>query len=108
MILSPNDEHDIWKNLHITDALFLYKLTIRRSYAKQGYSSEMINFAKKYASSHNYSYLCLHCQSKREKLKIFYQNLGFESIGEMILGNEIDRSTLYICNLNAYLTVENL
>lgn len=96
MILSPNDINNVWNKWTFSNSLYIYKLNVKREYAQLGFSFEMINFAKAFAKKNWYNNLCLYCQTKRTKLRDFYERNGFTCIGKEIIKNEVDVSSFYI------------
>ena len=46
MILSKKDVNYCWDKLQLEGTIYLYKLTVKRIYAKLGYSSELLNYAR--------------------------------------------------------------
>lgn len=99
LILTPYDVNNIWKKWNLSRSLYVYKLTVKREYAKLGYSSELIDFSKDFAIKNYYNYLCLHCQAKRFKLRALYEKNGFICIGEDVIKNEKELSSFYICEM---------
>lgn len=96
MILSPHDITTVWNTWQLSHPLYIYKLAIKREYAKLGFSTELINFSKVFAKKNSYSNLCLHCQAKRLKLRNLYESNDFVYIGENIIKNETDISAFYV------------
>lgn len=100
MILSPYDISNAWNKWEFPHSLYIYKLAVKREYAKLGFSSELLDFSKIFANENYYNNLCLYCQSKRSKLRNLYEKNGFIYIGEQIIKNEIDTSSFYVYHLN--------
>ena len=96
LILSSLDINDNWNNWGFPNSLYVYILAVKRMYAKQGFSSELISFSKEFARKKHYNYLCLYCQTKRAKLRSFYERNGFSLVGQQTLKNEIEPSSFYV------------
>lgn len=100
LILSPLDINNIWNEWEFSNSLYVYKLAVKREYAKQGFSTELLNFSKDFAKQKNYSNLCLYCQTKRLKLRDFYERNGFVFAGQHTIKGETDTSSFYVCKIN--------
>jgi len=83
MILQEEDK-TFWPDAK-NDSLFLHKLAVRRKYAKQGISKDMINWAKSRARNLNMKYLRLDCAAERFKLCEFYEMQGFKMVNERVM-----------------------
>lgn len=100
LILSPTDINNIWNEWGFSNSLYVYKLAVKRERAKQGFSSELISFSKEFAREKHYNNLCLYCQTKRLKLRDFYEHNGFVLVGQQAIKNEIDISSFYVCKIS--------
>lgn len=100
MILSPYDISNAWNKWELPRSLYIYKLAVKRKYAKLGFSTELLSFSKVFANENYYNNLCLYCQAKRLKLRNLYEKNGFIYIGEQIIKNELDISSFYVFHLN--------
>ncbi|KYG31972.1 GNAT family N-acetyltransferase [Alkalihalobacillus trypoxylicola] len=67
----------------IDDALYIHKLSIRRSFASDGVSSEILQWVKKQAVSKEVQWVRLDCASDRRKLRNFYEKNGFSFVKEI-------------------------
>lgn len=99
MILSNYDISHCWYKSNLKGALYLYKLTVKREYAKMGYSKKLLCYAKEYASQRKYNYICLYCLKEHEKLSLFYEENGFKKIFEQTIPSENKLSVFYIYNI---------
>jgi GNAT superfamily N-acetyltransferase len=63
------------------DAGFVHRLAVRRSHAGLGRS--LLEWAAERAQSHDRSYLCLDCLSTNQRLRRYYEDLGFQLVGEI-------------------------
>lgn len=98
MILQEEDTL-FWPELERGDSLFLHKLAVRRKYAKQGVSVEMINWAKARAVSLGKTYVRLDCAADRPKLHRFYESQGFKRVGERIVLGKYPTAFYELCIL---------
>lgn len=96
MILSERDINCCWKKLQLDKAIYLYKLTVKRIYSKLGYSSELLQFAIKYATDNQKNWLCLCCLKSKSKQRELYENHGFHKLCEQVIPFQTEVSLLYI------------
>ena len=85
MILQEVDDR-FWPAVHKGESLFLHKLSVRRSVAKQGFSAHMIMWAEKEAITRQKRFLRLDCAANRPRLCLFYESLGFVKVKEELMG----------------------
>ncbi|WP_409344647.1 GNAT family N-acetyltransferase [Paenibacillus sp. MBLB4367] len=83
MILQEEDP--MWSDIAANESLFLHKLAVKRQYAKNGCSQEMIECAKRLAITLGKSYVRLDCAADRPKLCDFYERNGFVRVREQLL-----------------------
>src|SRR5690348_9879016 len=76
MIVQETERHD---------SLFLHKLCVRRSVAKTGCSTVMIEWAKREVRNRGKTYLRLDCAADRPKLRSFYESCGFMKVRERLV-----------------------
>lgn len=76
------------------NALYLHKLSVRRTRAKSGCSAAMIGWAKEEASRRGKMYLRLDCAADRPKLCAFYERYGFRKVRERLI-RDIYLTALY-------------
>ncbi|NIK72499.1 GNAT family N-acetyltransferase [Paenibacillus sp. BK720] len=69
----------------VDDSLFLHKLAVRRRFAKNGISAQMINWAKSLAKDQKKKYLRLDCAADRPSLCRFYEMQGFRKVSEKVM-----------------------
>jgi ribosomal protein S18 acetylase RimI-like enzyme len=67
-----------WPDLPEGGSAFIHRLAVRRKFAGQGIARAMIAFAKDRAASLGGKHLRLDCASDRERLRAFYEGLGFQ------------------------------
>ena len=65
---------------------FIHKLCIRRAHAGQGYSAQMINWAKAETLRRGRNFLRLDCAADRPKLCAFYERHGFTQVDRKKVG----------------------
>jgi hypothetical protein len=63
------------------DAAFIHRLAVRRSHAGAG--SLVLDWASKQVLSHDRSFICLDCLSTNLRLRRYYEELGFQQVGEV-------------------------
>ena len=80
MILSTKDIKNCWTKFSLKNSMYLYKLTVRPSCTKLGYSTELLKFAVKYATFCKSNWICLYCLKSKNKLMAFYEKHGFQKI----------------------------
>lgn len=100
VIISRKDINSCWSNFATNKTLYLYKLVIKREYAKLGYSQKLLNFSKKYGISMGYKQICLLCLKRKNKLVNLYKNNNFYCIHESIIQSENEPSLFMICDLD--------
>jgi GNAT superfamily N-acetyltransferase len=64
------------------DAGFIHRLAVRRSHA--GIGRMMIEWAEGEVASKGRCYLCLDCLTSNMQLRQYYQDLGFQTVGEIV------------------------
>jgi N-acetylglutamate synthase-like GNAT family acetyltransferase len=89
--LSWNDEK-FWGK-QSTPAGYIHSFTIDRKLAGNNKGIEVIKMIEKKCKENNRNYLRLDCSSKVQKLKEYYERIGFRPMGETIVKGE--RLTLY-------------
>ncbi|WP_336771943.1 GNAT family N-acetyltransferase [Paenibacillus sp. MMO-58] len=100
MILQDEDSF-FWPEDPEGEALYLHKLCIRRKYAKTGLSDSMIGYAKKLAEVSRKRFLKLDCAADRAALRQFYEQHGFELVGER-LAMEMYPAAFYQFEIKSY------
>lgn len=100
LILSPADINNIWNEWGFSTSLYVYKLAVKREHAKQGFSAELISFSKDFARKKHYNNLCLYCQTKRLKLRDFYERNGFAFVGQRTIKGETDTSSFFVYKID--------
>lgn len=76
LLLSFEDKL-FWPDIDSGTSGFIYKLTIRRKFANQGYARYLIEYAAQLCRLKNIACLRLDCDPHRKGLCQFYENTGF-------------------------------
>ncbi|PJI08171.1 MULTISPECIES: GNAT family N-acetyltransferase [Clostridium] len=84
-----------WAEIPKGKSLYLHKLAVKREVAGKGVSKELIKFAQNLLSKNGINFLRLDCNSKRNKLRMLYENEGFICTGEKKLKNNYSMA-LYV------------
>ncbi len=66
-----------WPELDTGDSAFVHRLAVRRSYAGQGVSTALLQWAADSARSLGKRYLRLDCDADRPRLRNVYEGFGF-------------------------------
>jgi GNAT superfamily N-acetyltransferase len=66
-----------WPDLDTGDSAFVHRLAVRRSYAGQGVSTALLQWAADSARSLGKQYLRLDCDADRPRLRNVYEGFGF-------------------------------
>ena len=66
-----------WPDLDGRDSAFVHRLAVRRSYAGQGISTALLQWAADRARSLGRRYLRLDCDADRTRLRAVYERFGF-------------------------------
>ncbi len=70
------EDNEYWDDVPHTDSAFVHRVAVRRKFAGQDISKELIEWAKHKAKADGKNYLRLDC-AKREKLCKLYESYGF-------------------------------
>ena len=62
------------------DSVYIHKLAVKREYAGQGYSLNMMEYAIDFCRQKGIRFLRLDCDAKREKLCRLYEKSGFNRV----------------------------
>ena len=81
MLLTYHDPN-FWPDIPPGKAGFIHKLSVVPDYQGQGMAAQMINFAKNEVKSREILWLRLDCHLELNKLRIFYERLGFRCVRE--------------------------
>lgn len=84
MILQQSDSL-LWPEDKSHIALYLHKLCVRRAFAKQGLSNQMLHWAKARATALGKTRLRLDCAADRPKLRKLYEEAGFTKVKELLV-----------------------
>jgi GNAT superfamily N-acetyltransferase len=63
------------------DAAFVHRLAVRRGHPGLGVA--LMEWAESKAVEHGRRYLCLDCMTTNSRLRRYYEDLGFRSVGEI-------------------------
>ncbi|CEI83696.1 N-acetyltransferase [Oceanobacillus oncorhynchi subsp. incaldanensis] len=85
-IIVQEQDHIFWPHENKNDALYLHKIAIRRKYAKEGVSVNLIDWAKQQAKMQLKKYIRLDCAADRPNLCYFYECQGFQQVGQKTVG----------------------
>ncbi|WP_368901223.1 GNAT family N-acetyltransferase [Oceanobacillus oncorhynchi] len=85
-IIVQEQDHIFWPLENKNDALYLHKIAIRRKYAKEGVSVNLIDWAKQQAKMQLKKYIRLDCAADRPNLCYFYECQGFQQVGQKTVG----------------------
>ena len=66
-----------WPDVDGQDAAFVHRLAIRRTHARRGVSTDLLQWAVDRARSLGKRYLRLDCDADRSKLRELYEGFGF-------------------------------
>jgi len=69
------------------DALYVHKLAVARAQAGRGLGAEVIRWADRRAASLGREFLRLDCLGDSNGIRAYYEGLGFEHRGDLVLGN---------------------
>jgi predicted N-acetyltransferase YhbS len=68
------------------DALYVHKLAVARAHAGRGFGAEVIGWADRRAASLGREFLRLDCLGDSNGIRDYYERLGFEHCGDLVLG----------------------
>ena len=83
MLLTYHDP-DFWPDIPPNQAGFIHKLSVIPNYQGKGIAAQMIDFAKNEVKHKGMLWLRLDCHSDRNRLRNFYEKLGFRCVREGI------------------------
>ncbi|MEM9976335.1 MAG: GNAT family N-acetyltransferase [Cyanobacteria bacterium P01_D01_bin.2] len=83
MLLTYHDPN-FWPDIPPNKAGFIHKLSVVPDYQGQGVAAQMVNFAKNEVKNRGILWLRLDCHSELNKLRNFYERLGFRCVREGI------------------------
>ena len=84
MLLSYHDPK-FWPTIPPNEAGFIHKLSVVPEYQGRGVAAQMIDFAKGEVKGKEIFWLRLDCHSEIEKLRRFYEKLGFKRVREGVV-----------------------
>jgi GNAT superfamily N-acetyltransferase len=76
MRITPNDP-PFWPDAAPAEALYVHRLAVRRAHAGGAVSLALLNYACREARALGCPYVRLDCESKRSRLRSFYERHGF-------------------------------
>lgn len=71
------EDRHFWPEIPLGSSAYVHKLAVRRAWAKQGVSTELLAFARKRTAELGRSYLRLDCVADRQGLRALYEGFGF-------------------------------
>jgi GNAT superfamily N-acetyltransferase len=74
-----------WPDIPKGESLYIHKLAVLRKYAGQGYTTELIDYAKEKARQSGIKAIRLDCHKGRPKLRAVYERHGFVCVDEKTL-----------------------
>ena len=83
MLLTYHDP-TFWPDVPPNQAGFIHKLSVVPDYQGKGVAAQMVNFAKNEVKNKEIPWLRLDCHSDRNRLRNFYESLGFRCVREGI------------------------
>lgn len=86
-----------WPDIKKGTSLYLHKLAVKREARGKGISKELIDYVKQKAYCQNINSIRLDCNAKRGKLRMVYENQGFQWVKNVLTDKGYEMS-LYICN----------
>ena len=66
-----------WPDLDVADSAFVHRLAVRRTFAGQGISTALLEWAINRARTLDKRFLRLDCDAERTRLRAFYERFGF-------------------------------
>ena len=86
MKFQMEDRH-FWPEIPLGTSAYVHKLAIRRAWAKQGVSTELLAFARNRAAELGRTHLRLDCVANRKGLRDLYEGFGFSLHSVVQLGS---------------------
>lgn len=71
------EDRYFWPEIPLGTSAYVHKLAVRRAWAKQGVSTELLAFARHRAAELERTHLRLDCVADRKGLRAFYEGFGF-------------------------------
>ena len=81
------EDRRFWPEIPIGTSAYVHKLAVRRAWAKQGVSSELLSFTKNHAAKLGRTHLRLDCIADRKDLRALYERFGFSLHSVVQVGN---------------------
>ena len=75
-----------WIDEDTTNSLFLHKLAVVKAAKHMGVGNSLMEYAEKFAATHNNSSIRLDCDEYRPKLREIYEKHGFVCLGTKVMG----------------------
>lgn len=71
------EDRHFWPEIPLGTSAYVHKLAVRRAWAKQGVSTELLAFARNRAAKLGRTHLRLDCVADRQGLRDLYEGFGF-------------------------------
>ncbi|MFK8186041.1 MAG: GNAT family N-acetyltransferase [Phormidesmis sp.] len=84
MVLTYHDPK-FWPDVPPNQAGFIHKLSVVPDYQGKGLAAQMVDFAKNEVKGQGLRWLRLDCHSDRNRLRNFYERLGFKAVREGVV-----------------------
>jgi len=76
-----------------SDAVYVHKLAVSRTYAGQGIGEALVEWADGHAAQVGRTFLRLDCLRDNPGIRAYYERLGFEHRGDLVVNNR--RMSIY-------------
>lgn len=86
MILTFHDP-EVWPEIAPGESSFIHKLSVLPNFQGHGVAKQIVDFADSLSQARGVNYTRLDCGSDRPKLCSFYEKLGYEKVGEKLIGS---------------------
>jgi ribosomal protein S18 acetylase RimI-like enzyme len=95
MVIVQDSDEITW-GAQADDALYLHALCVRRQFSRRGVGRAILRWAELQVAARSRVYLRLDCMAENTKLRAYYEDAGFRSVGEKTWENDpFWRSSLY-------------
>lgn len=75
------DDPDIWEERNRDPSIYIHRIATRPDYRGLGFVSEIVDWAKEYASSHGKGFIRMDTCGNNQKLIGYYTKCGFDFLG---------------------------
>jgi GNAT superfamily N-acetyltransferase len=77
---------EFWPDLPDTDSAFVHRLAVRRTFAGEGVSTDLLTWAVKRTAALGRRFLRLDCEASRPRLRAVYERFGFRHHSDRHVG----------------------